>query len=58
MEKKEKINIAIEKLKSDPVRWKNITQFAHSKLTDEQRVSPVYDSFLHLKIREVLSEYI
>lgn len=57
MEPKQKINIAIAKLKEDPARWKNITEFAHSKLTEEQKKSSVYDSLLNLKIREILSEY-
>lgn len=57
MEQKEKINIAIAKLKEDPTRWKNITDFAISKLTEEQKKSSVYESLLNLKIREILSEY-
>jgi hypothetical protein len=57
MDQKDKITHAIAKLKEDPARWKNLTDFAKSKLTEEQKKSSVYESLLNLKIREILSEY-
>lgn len=57
MEKKDKITHAMQKFKEDPERWKNLRQFALSKLSEEQRVSPIVESLLDLKIREVLGEY-
>lgn len=58
MEQKQKITLAIAKLKEDPERWKNITSFANSNLTEEKKNSSVHEPLLALKIREVLSEYI
>lgn len=57
MEKKDKITHAIQELKKQPDRWKNLRQFALSKLTEDQKKSPVIESLLDLKIREILSEY-
>lgn len=57
MDQKDKITLAISKLKEDPARWKNLTDFAISKLTEDQKKSSVYDSLLNLKIREILAEY-
>lgn len=57
MEKKDKITFALQELKKDPVRYNNLIEFARSKLTEEQKQSPIYQSILQIKIREVLSEY-
>ena len=57
MEKKDKITHAMQKFKEDPERWKNLRDFATSKLTEEQKSSPVFESILSLKMRQVLCEY-
>lgn len=57
MEKKDKITQKINEIKSDPARWKNLRDFATSKLTEEQKSSPVFESILSLKMRQVLCEY-
>lgn len=57
MEKKEKITYHLTEIKKDPERYKKLREFALSKLTEEQIHSPILESLLDLKMREILSQY-
>lgn len=57
MEKKDKITSYLKEIKSNPERYKKLREFTLSKMSEEEKKSPVFISLLDLKMRQVLCEY-
>lgn len=58
MDQKKKISHAIQELKKEQERYAKLQQLALSQMTDAQKFSPVYQSIMDLKCREIMKKYI
>lgn len=54
---KREMNEKIQKLKQNPEEWGKIVEMAKSKLTPEQKESPIFNALLDQSIRQLLSNY-